>query len=84
MKSPLVIDARDVLEDPKRVLTLLCQAVGVDFTERMLSWEPGLRDTDGSRDAEQIIALAIETVRTLSIPHFDTIDDEVVDGEVIH
>ena len=43
-----------------------------------------LRDTDGSRDAEQIIALAIETVRTLSIPHFDTIDDEVVDGEVIH
>ena len=41
------VDARDVLEDPKRVLTLLCQAVGVDFTERMLSWEPGLRDTDG-------------------------------------
>ena len=42
-----------------------------------------LRETDGSREAEHIIALAIETVRTLSIPHFDTIDD-VVDGEVIH
>jgi hypothetical protein len=43
-----------------------------------------LRDTNPSRDAEQIIALAIETVRMLAIPHFDTIDDEVVDGEVIH
>jgi hypothetical protein len=43
-----------------------------------------LRDSAASSDAEQVIALAIETVRTLAIPHFDTIDDEVVDGEVIH
>jgi hypothetical protein len=43
-----------------------------------------LRETDGSREAEHIIALAIETVRTLAIPHFDTIDEEIVDGEVIH
>jgi hypothetical protein len=43
-----------------------------------------LRGTEASRDAEQIIALAIETVRTLELPHLDPIDDEVVDGEVIH
>jgi hypothetical protein len=43
-----------------------------------------LRDSAGSRGAEETIALAIETVRTLAIPHFDTIDDEIVDGEVIH
>jgi hypothetical protein len=43
-----------------------------------------LRETEGSRDAEHTISLAIEAVRTLAIPHFDTIDDEVVDGEVIH
>ncbi len=43
-----------------------------------------LRETDGSRDAEHTMTLAIEAVRTLAIPHFDTIDDEVVDGEVIH
>ena len=43
-----------------------------------------LRETDGSRDAEHTMSLAIEAVRTLAIPHFDTIDDEVVDGEVIH
>ena len=43
-----------------------------------------LRETNGSRDAEHTMTLAIEAVRTLAIPHFDTIDDEVVDGEVIH
>ena len=44
---PPVIDAADVLRDPRRMLTLLCEAVGVEFTDRMLAWEPGLRDTDG-------------------------------------
>jgi hypothetical protein len=44
---PIVIDARDVLENPRRILRLLCEAVGVEFDEAMLSWPPGLRDTDG-------------------------------------
>jgi hypothetical protein len=44
---PPVIDARDVLENPERILRLLCAAVGVEFTDTMLSWPPGLRDTDG-------------------------------------
>ena len=44
---PPVIDARDVLENPRRILTVLCEAVGVEFTEAMLSWPPGLRETDG-------------------------------------
>jgi hypothetical protein len=43
-----------------------------------------LRGAKGSRDVEQVLAFAIETVRSLEIPHFETIDDEVVDGEVIH
>jgi Sulfotransferase domain len=42
-----VIDARDVLENPPRILGLLCQAIGVEFDEAMLSWPPGLRETDG-------------------------------------
>ena len=45
--TPPVIDAEDVLENPRRTLTLLCEAVGVEFTEAMLSWAPGLRETDG-------------------------------------
>ena len=44
---PPVIDAHDVLENPEGILRLLCEAVGVDFTEAMLSWPPGLRETDG-------------------------------------
>jgi hypothetical protein len=44
---PPVIDARDVLDDPRRILTGLCAALGVAFDERMLSWPPGPRDTDG-------------------------------------
>lgn len=44
---PPIVDARDVLEDPRRMLSLLCDAVGVPFDEAMLSWPPGPRDTDG-------------------------------------
>ena len=44
---PPVIDARDVLQDPERILRLLSAAVGVEFTPAMLSWAPGLRPTDG-------------------------------------
>jgi Sulfotransferase domain len=46
-RTPAVIDANDVLENPERVLRLLCEAVDVEFTEAMLSWAPGLRETDG-------------------------------------
>jgi len=46
-KSPAVIDSRDLLENPRKILTLLCENVGIEFTEEMLEWKPGLRDTDG-------------------------------------
>jgi hypothetical protein len=46
-RVPPVLDARDVLENPKRLLELLCDAIGVEFTNAMLSWPPGRRDTDG-------------------------------------
>ena len=46
-KTPPVVDARDVLENPRRMLKQLCGRVGVAFTERMLHWPPGPRDTDG-------------------------------------
>ncbi len=42
-----VVDAADVLRDPRGTLTLLCEAVGVRFLEVMLSWPAGPRDTDG-------------------------------------
>lgn len=45
--APTVIDAKDVLQNPDRMLRLLCEAIGVEFDEAMLSWPPGLRETDG-------------------------------------
>ena len=44
---PPVLDARDVLEDPRRLLGLLCERLGVPFSEAMLEWPPGPRETDG-------------------------------------
>lgn len=46
-RTPPVVDARDVLENPKRMLTLLCAALDVPFHEAMLHWPAGRRDTDG-------------------------------------
>jgi len=44
---PPVLDARDIQNDPRRSLGLLCDALRVEFNENMLSWPPGLRPTDG-------------------------------------
>jgi Sulfotransferase domain len=44
---PPVVDAKDVLENPEKILRLLCDAVGVEFSDSMLSWPPGVRETDG-------------------------------------
>src|SRR5436189_6283713 len=44
---PPVVDAKDVLENPERILRLLCDAVRFDFNKSMLSWPPGLCDADG-------------------------------------
>ena len=44
---PPIVDAKDVLENPERMLRLVCEAVGIEFSESMLSWPPGLRQTDG-------------------------------------
>lgn len=45
--TPPVLDARRVLEDPEHQLRRLCAALEVPFADQMLSWEPGLRETDG-------------------------------------
>ncbi|MEQ1754532.1 MAG: HAD family hydrolase [Micropepsaceae bacterium] len=45
--APPVIDTKDVLRDPKSVLSALCKALGIPFSERMLNWPAGRRDSDG-------------------------------------
>lgn len=46
-KIPPVVDSRDILTNPRGILAQLCEKLGVNFTDAMLSWPPGLRDTDG-------------------------------------
>jgi hypothetical protein len=45
--TPPVVDARDLLQDPRRMLGALCAALDLPFDEAMLAWEPGPRATDG-------------------------------------
>ena len=45
--TPAIIDADDILKNPERMLRRLCEAIGVEFDKAMLSWPPGLRETDG-------------------------------------
>jgi hypothetical protein len=42
-----VVDSRDLLTGPERILRALCQALGVPFDAGMLSWPAGPRDSDG-------------------------------------
>ena len=45
--TPVVLDARDVLENPRAMLSALCETLDLPFTDRMLAWPPGARDSDG-------------------------------------
>jgi hypothetical protein len=42
-----VIEAGDFLRDPEGHLRWLCDWLGIDFTDRMLQWPAGPRDSDG-------------------------------------
>jgi len=46
-QTPPVLDAADVLKNPRRLLGLLCDTLGIDFQDSMLYWPPGPRTTDG-------------------------------------
>jgi hypothetical protein len=45
--APPVVEGRDVLADPRGTLAKLCDALGIPFSEKMLSWPAGRRDSDG-------------------------------------
>ena len=46
-QDPPVLDARELLTDPRAVLGELCRRLEIGFDEAMLSWEPGPRPEDG-------------------------------------
>src|SRR5438874_10762401 len=44
---PPILDAKDVLENPERMMRLLCKAIGVEVSASMLCWPLGFREIDG-------------------------------------
>lgn len=47
-QAPVVIDSADIRADPRRALTALCAALGIGWTDRMLSWPAGPKPYDGA------------------------------------
>tara|TARA_B100001079_G_scaffold196413_1_gene170080 strand:- start:1537 stop:1929 length:393 start_codon:yes stop_codon:yes gene_type:complete len=45
---PPIIDSKDVLMNPEGILGKFCERIGVVFSEEMLNWPMGARDTDGN------------------------------------
>ena len=46
-KAPPVVEGIDILANPAGMLSRLCAALGIRYTDAMLSWPPGRRDSDG-------------------------------------
>jgi hypothetical protein len=46
-RAELIVDAADFLTAPERYLRAVCEHLGLGFSERMLRWPPGRRDSDG-------------------------------------
>jgi hypothetical protein len=44
---PLVIDSREFLSDPEKMLRSICTRFEIEFVPQMLSWPAGGRDSDG-------------------------------------
>jgi hypothetical protein len=82
-QAPPVIEADDVLADPRGTLSALCAAVGIPVCEAMLSWPAGRRATDGAwapvwyESVERSTGFAAprEPVRTPLPPHLQRIAD---------
>lgn len=47
-EPPVVVDSYDIRARPRETLTRLCEALGIPFTEKMLSWPAGPKPYDGA------------------------------------
>ena len=46
-KIPIVISSEDILENPKLMLSRLCDLLDIPFSDQMLQWAKGKRESDG-------------------------------------
>ena len=47
-KQPLIVDSRDILLDPARMLQQICEGLDISFDAAMLAWEAGPKRCDGT------------------------------------
>ena len=45
--TPPIFDVEDILKNPKQALKKICISVGIKFSEKMLKWPKGKRNSDG-------------------------------------
>ena len=45
--KPIIVDATDLLKNPKNILRTLCEHLNIEFLPTMLNWKPGPRKEDG-------------------------------------
>ena len=47
VSNPIVLDSRDLLENPEAMLRCLCRELELDFKDCMIQWEPGRYESYG-------------------------------------
>ena len=83
--APPVVDADVLLGDPEGVLSRLCAALAIPFSERMLKWPPGLRESDGVWARHWYDAVSASTgfgasraVPRLTDPHLQRLEERAL------
>ena len=46
-QHPLILDSKELLLDPPKILTELCEQLQIPYSPKMLQWSPGARPEDG-------------------------------------
>ena len=84
--KPIIINARDLSYNPKKVLLILCKKLNIPFLETMLKWPKGKRRSDGIwgeiwyKNVESTTEFKKMDVNTESIPtKFENIHLECLD-----
>ena len=45
--KPMVVDSNELANDPKKMLSYLCECLSIEYSESMLSWKSGEHKCDG-------------------------------------
>jgi hypothetical protein len=78
-RTPIVIDSRAVLDDPRKTLSALCEALDVPFDRAMLEWPEGPKAYDGVWGAHWYTRLHATTGFEPYTPGSESLPEELAD-----